>query len=102
MLRILFATGNVFVSLVLGALLFGFVFIKAPNTMETILLWAAGFKAWITNRGLSPEYNNWVRVLLEERQLVFMGFTILARIVLSIVTYLAGSVLQRSSNERAA
>lgn len=90
MLRILLATGNVFVSLVLGAIAFGFVFIKYPTTMAMILDWAAGLKLWITNRGLSPEYNNWVRVLLEERQLVFMGFTIMMRIVLSMLTYLFG------------
>jgi hypothetical protein len=95
MLRILLATGNVFVSLVLGAVAFGFVFIKFPETMATILDWAAGLKLWITNRGLSPAYNNWVRVLLEERQLVFMGFTILMRVLLSLATYLSGRVLAR-------
>ena len=37
MLRILLATGNIFVSLVLGAIAFGFVFIKYPDTMGSIL-----------------------------------------------------------------
>lgn len=96
MLRILLATGNVFVSLVLGAIAFGFVFIKFPTTMAMILDWAAGLKLWITNRGLTAEYNNWVRVLLEERQLVFMGFTILMRIVLSLVTFAVSRLLGRS------
>lgn len=95
MLRILLATGNVFVSLVLGAVAFGFVFIKYPTTMAMILDWASGLKAWITNRGLSPEYNNWVRVLLEERQLVFMGFTVLMRILLSLATFLFGRFIGR-------
>ena len=86
MLRMLLATGNVFFSLVLGAIAFGFVFIKYPDAMGSILDAAAGLKAWLTSRGLSTEYNNWVRVLLEERQLVFMGFTILMRVLLSVVT----------------
>jgi zinc transporter ZupT len=86
----------VFVSLVLGALAFGFVFLKYPASMATILDWAAGLKLWITNRGLSPEYNNWVRVLLEERQLVFMGFTIVMRVLLSLVTYAGGRLLGRA------
>lgn len=87
MTRILLSTSNVIISLILGALLFGFVFLKYPETMATILEWASSFKSWLISRGISTEYNNWIRVLLEERQLVFMAFTIVARIMLSIVTY---------------
>lgn len=87
MTRILLSTGNILVSLVLGALLFGFVFIKYPETMSAILDGAANFKGWLIGLGITTEYNNWIRVLLEERQLVFMGFTIVARIALSILTY---------------
>jgi hypothetical protein len=86
MRRLLFSTGNIFLSLVLGAIAFGFVFLKYPDTMNQILDLASGLKAWLITRGLSPEYNNWIRVLLEERQLAFMGFTVVARIALSIVT----------------
>ncbi len=88
MLRILMSTGNIFISLLLGALAFGFVFLKFPETMSHILDAASGFKAWLTTLGISNEYNNWVRVLLEERQLVFMGFTILMRILLSLCSML--------------
>lgn len=95
MLRMLLATGNVFFSLVLGAIAFGFVFIKYPATMGSILDVASGLKAWLTSRGLSTEYNNWVRVLLDERQLVFMGFTVLMRILLSILTAAFERILQR-------
>jgi hypothetical protein len=63
MRRLLFSTGNILLSLVLGAIAFGFVFLKYPDTMNQILDWASGFKAWLITRGLSPEYNNWVRVL---------------------------------------
>lgn len=87
MTRILFSTGNVIVSLVLGAILFGFVFLRYPETFASLLDWAGGFKAWLINRGISTEYNNWIRVLLEERQLLFMAFTILARVALSLITY---------------
>ena len=87
MTRMLLSTGNILISLVLGALLFGFVFIKYPQTMSSILDAAASFKGWLIGLGITTEYNNWIRVLLEERQLVFMGFTILARIGLSIITY---------------
>ncbi len=87
MTRILLSTGNIVVSLVLGALLFGYVFITYPEAMSSTLDAAGHLKTWIISRGISTEYNNWLRVLLEERQLVFMGFTILARVGLSIITY---------------
>ena len=96
MTRIFLSTGNIVLSLILGALLFGFVFLKYPDTMATILEWASSFKSWLISRGLATEYNNWIRVLLEERQLVFMGFTILARIGLSLLTYPIVAMRERS------
>jgi zinc transporter ZupT len=95
MKAILLSTGNVVTSLVLGALAFGFVFIKFPGVMEQILNVAAGFKLWLTSRGVSPEYNNWMRVLLEERQLVFMGFTIATRILMASLGAAVGWVFNR-------
>ena len=95
MKSILFSTGNVFSSLVLGALAFGFVFIKYPAAMEQILNLAAGLKLWLTSRGVSPEYNNWIRVLLEERQLVFMGFTIVTRVLIASIAALFSSMMNR-------
>lgn len=90
------STGNIFISLVLGALAFGFVFIKFPETMSHILDAASALKVWLTSLGLSNEYNNWMRVLLEERQLVFMGFTIMMRLLLSLVTYSVSRLFDRS------
>jgi len=94
--RLLFSTGNILVSLILGALLFGFVFIQYPETMSSILDAASSFKGWLIGLGITTEYNNWIRVLLEERQLVFMGFTILARIGLSLLTYPIVAMRERS------
>ena len=86
MRRLLFSTGNVFLSLVLGAIAFGYVLFNHPDQMQQIIGWASSLKNWLTTRGISPAYNNWIHLLLEERQLTYMGFTIVARIVLSIVT----------------
>ncbi len=97
MFRILISTGNIFVSLVLGALAFGFVFIKFPETMSLILDGASRVKAWLTTFGMSDAYNNWMRVLLEERQLVFMGFTILMRLLLALITHFFVRLFKRSS-----
>ncbi len=94
--RFLLSTGNIFVSLVLGAIAFGFVFIKFPSTMDQILNAAGGVKTWLTSRGLDPTYNNWVRVLLEERQLVFMFFTIVMRSILSLLAWMWFSITDRA------
>lgn len=85
MQRILLSTGNIIFSLVLGALALAFVGIHYPETLDQIITVAASVKGYIVNTNLPPKYNVWVRLLLEEKQLVFMFFTILVRIALAIV-----------------
>lgn len=86
MLRLLLSTGNIFLSLILGALMLALVGYNYPETLSEMLSWARELKVWITTRGLEPKYNIWLELLLEERQLLFMFFTIIARILLFIVT----------------
>jgi hypothetical protein len=86
-LRILLSTGNILLSLILGALLMALVAIYSPETLSMFLGWARDLKSLITGTSLNAKYNIWLELLLEERQLLFMGFTIFARILLSIVTY---------------
>ena len=86
MLRILLSTGNILLSLILGAMLMALVAVYSPETLSVLLSWARGFKSVLTGTGLSAKYNIWLELLLEERQLLFMGFTIFARILLGILT----------------
>ena len=95
MLRLLMSTGNVFLSLVLGAIAIAMVGIHYPEMLSVMLGWARELKLFLTSRGLDPRYNIWVELLLEERQLLFMGFTIVARILLSMITGLFAMVLGR-------
>jgi hypothetical protein len=85
LLRLLMSTGNIFLSLVLGAIALAFVGYNDPELLSYLLGWARELKAMITGSGLDPKYNIWLELLLEERQLLFMGFTIFARILLSIL-----------------
>jgi hypothetical protein len=85
MQRILLSTGNIIFSLVLGAIALAFVGIHYPETLDQIITVASSVKGYIVNTNLPPKYNVWVRLLLEEKQLVFMFFTILVRIALAIV-----------------
>jgi hypothetical protein len=86
-LRILLSTGNIFLSLILGALLMALVAVYSPETLSMFLGWARDLKSLITGTSLSAKYNIWLQLLLEERQLLFMGFTIFARIMLSLAVY---------------
>lgn len=86
MLRLLLSTGNIFLSLILGALMLALVGYNSPETLSEMLVWARNLKGWITSTGLEPKYNIWLELLLEERQLLFMFFTIIARILLFIIT----------------
>ena len=95
-LRLLMSTGNVFLSLVLGAIAIAMVGIHYPETLSVLLGWARELKLFLTTRGLDPRYNIWVELLLEERQLLFMGFTIAARILLSLITGFVAFVLGRA------
>ena len=87
MARVLLSAADIFASLVLGAIAFGFVFITYPEFMTTVFDRATDLRDWIIAQNLSNQYEAWMRVLLDERQLVFMGFTILVRVVLSVITY---------------
>ncbi len=85
LLRILLSVGNIFVALVLGAIALAFVGYNYPEVLSMMLDWARQTKEAITSTGLEEKYNIWLKLLLEERQLLFMFFTIMARIVLSLI-----------------
>lgn len=95
MRRVLLSAGGVFVALVLGALAFAFVFITYPDTMTMLLDRAGNIRASILARGFSSQHEAWLRVLLDDRQLVFIGFTVVMRVVLSILLYPATLLWER-------
>ena len=73
----------------------GIVGYNSPETLSTLLGWARQLKSLITGTGLDPKYNIWVEVLLEERQLLFMFFTIAARLIIGILGGLLGALIGR-------
>jgi len=83
--RVLAAAGNIFFSLLLGALALAFTAVQFPDTMDQIINIASGVKDYLTNTGLATKYNVWVKFLLSEQQLVFMGFVIITRILLALL-----------------
>jgi hypothetical protein len=99
-LRIFLSAGNILLSLVLGALLMALVAVYSPETLSVLLAWARSFKALITGTGLDARYNIWLELLLEERQLLFMGFTIFARILLGLLTLPFAGLRERRAPQR--
>ncbi|MEZ5851023.1 MAG: hypothetical protein R3D68_10295 [Hyphomicrobiaceae bacterium] len=94
--RLLLSTGNVVVSLIIGAIALALVGINYPETLDELITAATTVKSWIVASGLPTKYNVWVKLLLEEKQLVFMFFTIMARIALSLLTWVIGSLWART------
>ncbi|MEZ5845007.1 MAG: hypothetical protein R3D27_14905 [Hyphomicrobiaceae bacterium] len=95
MIRVLLATTNIFASLVFGALAMGFVWYFSPDTIQTLFQTASSMKGWLVSRGLSSSYNNFLWFLIEEKQLVFMGFVMTTRIVLAVIVSILMKLLGR-------
>lgn len=95
-MRLLLSTSSIFFSLILGAICVALVGYNSPETLSMMLGWARSLKSLITSTGLDPKYNIWVELILEERQLLFMFFTIAARIVLALIAGAFAALLGRS------
>ena len=94
--RLLFSTSNVIVSLLLGAIALAFVGINSPETLDKLITAATHVKGWLVGTSLPAKYNVWVRLLLEEKQLVFMFFTVIMRVLMSLVTWMARTLWDRA------
>ena len=87
MVRTFLAAGNMVTAFVLAILTIIFLGLNYPPAISNSLRWARSAKDIITGTGLNPSYNVWLEFLLEDRQLVFIGYTIIMRMVLALVTY---------------
>ncbi len=87
MLRVFFSIGNIVLSLILGALLLALVGVHSPETLSSLLRWSHSVKEIITGTSLDPKYNVWIEFLLDDRQLVFMFFVVLARVILALIAW---------------
>lgn len=81
--RFLFTSGNLIFSLLLGAVAMAICAVWYEETFAVILDVAGRIKIWLTNLGVPTRYNNFIRLLVHESNLVFMFFTIAARLIVS-------------------
>ena len=91
--KVLAATANIFFSVVLGAIALALVAVESPNTMDMFLGWGSWVRDQVTTTNLEPKYNIWVKFLIADQQLVFLGFVIVTRIILSVITTGAARLL---------
>jgi len=94
-IRTLLAAGNMVTAFVLAILTIIFLGLNYPEVISTSLRWARSAKDVITGTGLTPSYNVWLEFLLEDRQLVFIGYTIIMRMVLAMITFAGARVRDR-------
>lgn len=87
MVRTFLAAGNMVTAFLLAIITIVFLGLNYPPAISASLRWARTAKDVITGTGLDPSYNVWLEFLLEDRQLVFIGYTIIMRMVLALLTY---------------
>ena len=93
MARVLGSTLNIFFSLLLGAIAFVYVAVQFPEMMDALLDGANWLKYQIGDTGLDPRYNFWLRSVLNEHMVVFLGLVIMMRIVLEITISATANIL---------
>lgn len=104
-MRYFLGIGNVFFSLILGALAMAASYITIPNTTLMFFRLAGDLREWIATTTWSAQYEIMLRALVDDRQIVFMGYVLVTRIVVGL---LIGLVLwlftpkQRGITQRAA
>lgn len=77
--------GNVAFSLILGALALAFCWIYFPSFTLSLFKYASQLREWVFSQGMSAKYEVMVRALVDDRQIVYMGFVLFTRLVVGLV-----------------
>jgi hypothetical protein len=93
--RFLLSLGNVFSSLIIGALALGIVWINFPNLALQLFRWAAVIRDWVVLANWPPQYEVALRFFVDERQIVYLGFVLASRIIVGLVILLVSWMLGR-------
>jgi len=79
-------------TILLGAFAFAATAIQQPTLMREFLSVARRIPDYFANSGLSDDYLVWVDILLGGDKLVFIGYLIVARIVVGFLAGIIGSL----------
>jgi len=91
--------GNVAASLVLGAVAFGVFWYYFPDATLLLFKWAGSIREAVVGGYLPARYEVVVRALVDERQIVYMGFVIATRIVVGLLLLPVYKRIDRKSHE---
>jgi hypothetical protein len=94
-------TTTLFLAFVLGILMLVFIGITAPGILDSML----GAAGWVENQlehtGLPFRWNNILRLLIADDQILLLFFTIIARLLIALLVAGAGQAMSGGSNRPA-
>jgi hypothetical protein len=93
--RFFLSLGNVFFSLILGAVALGFFWFYFPDWTLQLFRWAGSVREGIASGNWPARYEVVIRALVDERQIVYMGFVLATRIVVGLLIALFYKLLGR-------
>jgi hypothetical protein len=91
--RFLLSLGNVFFSLILGAVALGFFWFYFPDWTLQLFKWAGSIRESMISGNWPARYEVVLRALVDERQIVYMGFVLATRILVGIIIALGYKLL---------
>jgi hypothetical protein len=83
--RFFLSLGNVFFSLILGAVALGFFWYYFPEQTLMLFRWAGSVREGIVSGTWPARYEVVIRALVDERQIVYMGFVLATRFVVGLL-----------------
>lgn len=86
---------NVFFSLILGAVALGIFWYYFPDSTLQLFRWAGALRESIVSGNWPARYEIIIRALVDERQIVYMGFVLATRIIVGIVIMIVYKLLGR-------
>jgi hypothetical protein len=94
--RYFLSLGNIALSLVLGVLAMGF-FYYFPETFLQLQRGAASLREWLAAHAWSSRSESIIRFLLEDKQILLMGFTLVTRVITGLVIGFVHSLFDRNA-----
>ncbi len=86
--RFFLSLGNVFFSLILGAVALGFFWFYFPDWTLQLFKWAGTIRESLLSNAWSARYEVVLRLFVDERQIVYMGFVLATRIIVGVLIVL--------------
>lgn len=93
--RFFLSLGNVFFSLILGAVALGFFWFYFPDWTLQLFRWAGSLREGIITGNWPARYEVIIRALVDERQIVYMGFVLFTRVIVGIAIVLIARLFGR-------